>query len=61
MPIFNGQTEELLKAMPIPYNIRLQRREFVRLISKGLDVQVFILLTLLSDAVLTLDLSTAKS
>lgn len=38
MPIFNGQTEALLKNVPAPYNIRLARRRFLRLIREGLDV-----------------------
>lgn len=40
MPIFNGQTEELMKAVPVPYNIRLARRRFLKLISQGLDIRV---------------------
>lgn len=39
MPIFNGKTEELMKAVPVPYNIRLARRKFLQLISKGIDIQ----------------------
>lgn len=39
MPIRNGQTGELLKAVPIPYNIRLARKRFLRVISQDLDVQ----------------------
>lgn len=40
MPIVNGESGELLKAVPIPYNIRLARKRFLRAISKGLDIQV---------------------
>lgn len=40
MPIFNGKTEELMKAVPAPYNIRLARRRFLKLISQGLDIRV---------------------
>lgn len=39
MPIRNGETGELLKAVPIPYNIRLARKRFLRLISQDLDIQ----------------------
>ncbi|KAK4497706.1 hypothetical protein PRZ48_010359 [Zasmidium cellare] len=39
MPIRNGETGELLKAVPIPYNIRLARKRFLRLVSQGLDIQ----------------------
>ncbi|KAF2160539.1 hypothetical protein M409DRAFT_59808 [Zasmidium cellare ATCC 36951] len=39
MPIRNGETGELLKAVPILYNIRLARKRLLRLISQGLDVQ----------------------
>lgn len=42
MRIYNGKTEELMKAIPIPYNIRLARRRFVKLISRDIDVQVWI-------------------
>lgn len=39
MSIYNGETGELLKAAPVPYNIRLARKKFLRLISQGLDIQ----------------------
>lgn len=39
MPIFNGKTGELLKAVPIPYNIRLARKKFLKLISQGIDIK----------------------
>ncbi|EME81231.1 uncharacterized protein MYCFIDRAFT_47104, partial [Pseudocercospora fijiensis CIRAD86] len=39
MPIFNGNTGELLRALPIPYNIRLARKRFLQLISQGVDIQ----------------------
>lgn len=40
MPIYNGESGELMKSVPAPYNIRLQRRKFLRLISTGIDIQV---------------------
>jgi hypothetical protein len=40
MPIYNGQSGELMKKVPAPYNIRLQRRKFLKLISAGIDVRV---------------------
>ena len=40
MPIYNGLTEELMTKLPIPYNIRLKRRNFLRLITTDLDVKV---------------------
>ena len=39
MPIFHGETEELLKALPTPFHIRLARKSFCRLLSKGVDVR----------------------
>lgn len=39
MPIFNGKSGKLLKAVPIPYNIRLARKRFLKLISQGVDIQ----------------------
>lgn len=43
MPIYNCKTEELMIRLPIPYNIRLKRRKFIRHITQGLDVKVNIL------------------
>lgn len=40
MPVYNGQSGELMKKIPTPYNIRLQRRKFLKLISTGIDVRV---------------------
>jgi hypothetical protein len=40
MPIYNGQSGELMKKVPTPYNIRLQRRRFLKLISTGIDIRV---------------------
>ncbi|KAI9845094.1 MAG: hypothetical protein M1837_005098 [Sclerophora amabilis] len=39
MPIFNGASGEVMKIVPAPHNIRLQRRKFLRLISTDVDVQ----------------------
>lgn len=39
MTIYNGETGELLKEVPAPYNIRLARKRFLRLISQGVDIQ----------------------
>ncbi|KAK2761710.1 hypothetical protein FQN54_001538 [Arachnomyces sp. PD_36] len=39
MPIYNGQTGELLKLLPTPFSLRLQRRKFVKLISCGIDIR----------------------
>ncbi|KAK4613996.1 FAD-dependent monooxygenase cctM [Fulvia fulva] len=39
MPIYNGESGELLKNVPIPYNIRLARKKFLKLISTGIDIQ----------------------
>ena len=40
MPIYNGLTEEFMISPPIPYNLRLKRRSFLQVISKGINVQV---------------------
>ena len=40
MPIYNGQSGELMKKIPAPYNIRLHRRKFLKLISTGIDIRV---------------------
>lgn len=40
MPIYNGQTGELLNVLPAPFNLRLQRRKFIKLISTGIDIRV---------------------
>ncbi|KAI9879127.1 MAG: hypothetical protein M1830_009514 [Pleopsidium flavum] len=39
MPIYNGDTGLLLKAVPAPYSLRLQRRKFLKLISTGIDIR----------------------
>lgn len=41
-PLYNGQSGELMKQLPAPYNIRLQRRKLLRLISKGIDIRASI-------------------
>jgi hypothetical protein len=40
LPIYNGETGEPLIYLPAPYNFRLQRRKFLKLISTGIDIQV---------------------
>lgn len=40
MPIFNGETGQLLMAAPTPNSIRLHRRNFLRIISADIDVRV---------------------
>jgi hypothetical protein len=40
MPMYNGQSGELLKKLSTPYMIRLQRRRFLKLISTGIDIRV---------------------
>lgn len=40
MPIYNVKDSELMKKVPVPYNIRLQRRNFLKLISRGVDIRV---------------------
>ena len=40
MPIFNGQTGELLKTVPTPNSIRLHRRNFLRILSTDIDIRV---------------------
>ncbi|PIA96428.1 hypothetical protein CB0940_10405 [Cercospora beticola] len=39
MSIYNGKTGELLRELPAPYNIRLARKRFLRLISQDLNIQ----------------------
>ncbi|KAM3414140.1 putative monooxygenase [Cercospora zeina] len=39
MSIYNGKTGELLRELPAPYNIRLARKRFLRLISQDVDIQ----------------------
>lgn len=39
MSIYNGKSGDLLKDVPAPYNIRLARKKFLRLISQGVDIQ----------------------
>lgn len=41
LPIYNGQSGELMKKVPAPYNIRLHRGRFLRLISTGIDIRVY--------------------
>ncbi|KAF5373085.1 hypothetical protein D9758_001499 [Tetrapyrgos nigripes] len=39
IPIFNAETGGLLKKNPSPFSIRLQRRKFLRILSKDLDIR----------------------
>lgn len=39
LPAYNLETEELLKAIPTPFQMRLARKSFCKLISKGVDVR----------------------
>lgn len=41
LPIYNGQTAELMKAIPTPNNLRLHRRNFLRLLSRDIDIRVW--------------------
>ncbi|KAF5373076.1 hypothetical protein D9758_001501 [Tetrapyrgos nigripes] len=38
IPLFNSWTGEILKPIPTPYGLRLQRRTFMRALTQGLDV-----------------------
>lgn len=40
LPIYNGETAELMKAVPAPNNLRLHRRNFLRILRDGLDIRV---------------------
>ncbi len=37
---YNGGTGEVIAKLPIPNMMRLRRREFCRVIGKGLDIRV---------------------
>ena len=41
VPIYNGQSGELMQKVPVPYNIRLHRRKFLELISMGIEIRVW--------------------
>ena len=40
LPAINGETGELLKAVPTPFNLRLNRRRFLKLLSTDIDIRV---------------------
>ena len=40
MPLFNGQTGELIKKIPTPKVIRFSRRKLRAYLSKGIDIEV---------------------
>jgi hypothetical protein len=40
MPVYNGQTGELLKNLPAPFSIRLHRRRWLKMLSDGVDIKV---------------------
>lgn len=40
MPIFNGASGELLRALETPFSIRLRRRSWLDLLRTGIDVRV---------------------
>ncbi|PKX91319.1 FAD-dependent oxidoreductase [Aspergillus novofumigatus IBT 16806] len=37
--VYNGATGEVMTDIPVPYNLRLQRRKFINLIAQGINVQ----------------------
>ncbi|KAJ9640316.1 hypothetical protein H2199_005855 [Coniosporium tulheliwenetii] len=39
IPVFHGETGEKIKEIPAPYSLRLGKKKFTRLISRGLDIQ----------------------
>ena len=40
LPIYNGQTGEIMKALPVPRTIRVSRRKMRAFCSQGIEVQV---------------------
>jgi hypothetical protein len=40
LPLYNGQSGELMKRVPAPYNIRLHRGKFLRLLATDIDIRV---------------------
>jgi hypothetical protein len=40
MPVYNGQTGELLKDLPAPFSLRLHRRRWLKMLSEGVDIKV---------------------
>ncbi|KAF5361511.1 hypothetical protein D9758_006216 [Tetrapyrgos nigripes] len=39
LPQYNTETGELIKNIPTPYSMRLQRRKFLRILSQGIDIR----------------------
>lgn len=40
MPVYNGQTGELMKDLPAPWSLRIHRRRWLKLLSSDVDVKV---------------------
>lgn len=40
LPLYNGQTGELLKNIPSPWSLRIHRRRWLKLLSTDVDIQV---------------------
>jgi hypothetical protein len=40
MPIYNGQTGDLLKSLPAPWSLRIHRRRWLKMLSNSVDVKV---------------------
>lgn len=40
LPAFNGETGDLIHKIPTPHYLRLRRKEFVRVLGEGIDIQV---------------------
>jgi hypothetical protein len=40
MPIYHGETGELLKNLPAPWSLRLKRKKWLQMISKDVDIKV---------------------
>jgi len=40
MPIYHGETGELLKNLEAPWSLRLSRKRWLKMISKDIDIKV---------------------
>lgn len=40
MPVHNGQTGELMKNLPAPWSLRIHRRNWLKMLSADIDIQV---------------------
>jgi hypothetical protein len=40
MPVYNSETGKLMKNLPTPWSLRLQRKKWVDLLSEGIDIRV---------------------